>query len=55
MHRGAAIEGVTNEDVVDCKKQRDEEELEDGLPVLIPNSIVNANDKNPMFRCQNDI
>jgi len=50
VHRGAAIEGATSEDVVDCKKQGDEEELGDGLPVLIPNPRENANEENrPMF------
>ena len=44
MHKGAAIEGATSEDVVDGKKQREEEELGEGLPVLIPNPRDNVYD-----------
>ena len=45
VHRGAAIEGANNEDVVDGKKQR-EEGVEDGLQVLIPNPRENVNEEN---------
>ena len=50
-HRGAAIEGASSEDqvkqrdVVDGKKQGEEEELEEGLPVLIPNPRDNVNEE----------
>ena len=46
VHRGAAIEGANNEDVVDGKKQRDEEGVGDGMQVLIPNPRENANEEN---------
>lgn len=50
VQRGAAIEGATSEDVVDGQKQGEEEELGDGLPVLIPNPRENVNEENrPMF------
>ena len=42
--RGAASEGATSEDVVDGKKQGEEEELGDGLPVLIQNPLENVNE-----------
>jgi hypothetical protein len=45
VHRGAAIEGATSEDVVDGKKQGEEEELGEILPVLIPNPRDNVNHK----------
>ena len=49
-HRGAAIEGASNEDVVGGKKQGEEEELGEGLPVLIPNPGENVNEEiRPMF------
>ena len=44
MHRGAAIEGATSEDVVDNKKQGEEEKSGEGLPVLIPNPRDNVYD-----------
>ena len=44
VHRGVAIEGATNEIVVDGKKQGEEEELGEGLPVLIPNPRENVYD-----------
>ena len=50
VHRGAAIEGATSDDVVDGKKQGEEEKLGEGLPVITPNPRENVNEENrPMF------